>query len=316
MEKSGNTLNTKALIKKDMQFSVKRDSISILCISRKTTYPSVQNVERKLENMKILNRIKTIKDRREIENKACDIVNMTQNKRRDFGIIFRVNRMNKTERTLWRGYTLNTNLINRKYLLVRGVALVLAAGFALSAGYTLHNVQMQQEIASHIIRFHVRANSDSSADQALKLKVRDGIGTMMEERLEDAKNLEDSRHIIQDSLTDIVDRSEEILRENGCEDVVTASLTDAWFPVKTYGNSVFPKGTYEALQVTIGKGEGHNWWCVMYPNLCFTGSMYAIDETENEKKLRQVLTPEEYQTVMENKDYKVQFRILKFLNRD
>ena len=267
MEKSGNTLNTKTLIKKDMQFSMNRDSISILCISRKTTYPSVHNVERKPENMKILNRIKT-------------------------------------------------NLINRKYLLVRGAALVLAAGFALSAGYTLHNVQMQQEIASHIIRFHVRANSDSSADQALKLKVRDGIGTMMEERLKDAKNLEDSRHIIQDSLTDIVDRSEEILRESGCEDAVTANLTDAWFPVKTYGNSVFPKGTYEALQVTIGKGEGHNWWCVMYPNLCFTGSMYAIDETENEKKLRQVLTPEEYQTVMENKEYKVQFRILKFLNRD
>lgn len=273
MEKSGNTLNTKALIKKDMQFPTKRDSISILRISRKTTHPSVQNVERKPGNM------------------------------------------NKTERTLWKLCNL-IRAFNKKYLLVKGVALVLAAGFALAAGYTLHNMQMQQEIASHIIRFHVRANSDSSVDQTLKLKVRDGIGTMMEERLENAQSLADSRRIIRESLTDIEDRSEEILRKNGCENAVTASLTDAWFPVKSYGNSVFPKGTYEALQVTIGKGDGHNWWCVMYPNLCFTGSMYEIDETENEKKLRQVLTPEEYQTVMENKEYKVQFRILKFLNRD
>ena len=201
MEKSGNTLNTRALIKKDMQFPMKRDSISILRISRKTTHPSVQNVERKPENM------------------------------------------NKTERTLWKRCNL-IRAFNKKYLLVKGVALVLAAGFALSAGYTLHNVQMQQEIASHIIRFHVRANSDSSVDQTLKLKVRDGIGTMMEERLENAQSLADSRRIIRESLTDIEDRSEEILRKNGCENAVTASLTDAWFPVKSYGNSVFPMFPY------------------------------------------------------------------------
>ena len=89
-----------------------------------------------------------------------------------------------------------------------------------------------------------------------------------------------------------------------------------FFDTRKYETVTLPAGCYDALRITIGEAEGHNWWCVMYPNLCFTGSMYEIDETENEKKLRQVLTPEEYQTVMENKEYKVQFRILKFLNRD
>ena len=194
--------------------------------------------------------------------------------------------------------------------------LLLATGFALAAGHTLHNIQMQQEIASRIIRFHVRANSDSSTDQALKLKVRDGVGAMMEGRLKAARDRDDSSRIIQQSLTDIEECAEEILRENGSSDMVSASLTDAWFPVRTYGKSVFPQGTYEALQITIGEGKGHNWWCVMYPNLCFNGSLYQIDEGENAKKLRQVLTPDEYKTVMEGRNYRVEFRILRFLNRD
>ena len=136
----------------------------------------------------------------------------------------------------------------------------------------------------------------------------------MEERLENAQSLADSRRIIRESLTDIEDRSEEILRKNGCENAVTASLTDAWFPVKSYGNSVFPKGTYEALQVTIGKGEGHNWWCVMYPNMCFEGSMYEVVDESAGEELKKVLSKEEYRAVLEEGNYKVRCRYLTFLD--
>lgn len=194
------------------------------------------------------------------------------------------------------------------------LALTFGICFALSGIHAVYTVQMQREIASRIIRFHVRANSDCAEDQALKLKVRDGIGALMEKKLASVQDLEESRAIIQESIPQIEACSRKILQENGCQDPVSAKLTDAWFPLKRYGNSVFPQGTYEALQVTIGAGEGHNWWCVMYPNLCFTGSLYQIDEQENEQKLRQVLTPQEYQMVMESKEYNVRFQLLKFLN--
>lgn len=191
---------------------------------------------------------------------------------------------------------------------------VLAAAFALTASQAAHIQQIQQEIAGKVIRFHVLANSDRDEDQQLKLKVRDQVGSLMEERLADAESLEDSREIISESLNDIEECAEAVIRENGFDYAVSAKLADSRFPVKEYGNSVFPAGTYEALRVTIGEGAGHNWWCVMYPNLCFSGSMYQVDEEGTEEKLKAVLTTEEYKTVMESKDYKVRFQILTFLN--
>ena len=194
------------------------------------------------------------------------------------------------------------------------IGVALAAAFALTAGQAAHVQQMQQEIAGKVIRFHVLANSDSRQDQQLKLEVRDQVGSMMEERLADAEDLEESRRVISESLNDIEECAQNVIWENGFDYGVTASLADSRFPVKEYGNSVFPAGTYEALRVTIGEGQGHNWWCVMYPNLCFSGSMYQVDEENSQEKLKAVLTTEEYKMIMESKDYKVRFQILTFLN--
>ena len=89
-----------------------------------------------------------------------------------------------------------------------------------------------------------------------------------------------------------------------------ASLTVTDFPEKTYGDYTFPAGKYEALEVVIGDGGGHNWWCVMYPNLCFFNSVYEVVDDEAKASLQRALTPEEYKSLMENKNYEVKFALL------
>ncbi|MFG6382710.1 MAG: stage II sporulation protein R [Lachnospiraceae bacterium] len=181
-------------------------------------------------------------------------------------------------------------------------------------GYYQYNQhRMTEEIAGKIIRFHVRANSDTTIDQELKLKVRDAIGVYMQPIISDVSNIEEGRQIIKESLKDIEQQASQVIAAEGCDYQVNASLTITDFPEKTYGNYTFPAGKYEALEVVIGKGKGHNWWCVMYPNLCFVNSTYEIVEEEAEKTLEQVLTPEEYKSLMEDKNYEIKFVLFDWL---
>ena len=172
----------------------------------------------------------------------------------------------------------------------------------------------QEDIAKRVLRFHVLANSDSQADQALKCAVRDRVGTMMAEKLQNADSLEESTDVVTENLQEIETCAANVIRENGYDYPVHAALETCAFPEKSYGDYTFPSGTYEALRVVIGSGEGHNWWCVMYPNLCFANSMYEVDAFSGEK-LREVLEPEEYAAVLESGNYKVRFKMLGFLNR-
>ncbi|MCD8324271.1 MAG: stage II sporulation protein R [Clostridiales bacterium] len=173
---------------------------------------------------------------------------------------------------------------------------------------------LQQGISGKILRFHVLANSDSSEDQTLKLQVRDAVGVYMSDRLETADSLEESEAIVEENLSGIEEVAAEVIQAAGYDYPVTASLETTLFPEKTYGSFTFPAGTYEALRIVIGEGEGHNWWCVMYPNLCFSGSLYEVDE-ESGEMLRAELTAEEYAAVFSEGDYEVEFKILKFLNQ-
>ena len=139
-----------------------------------------------------------------------------------------------------------------------------------------------------IIRFHVIANSDSAEDQTLKLKVRDGVLEAVNQELvqetmaqyadagEDLTKVEldvtDSRAYIQENLAMIEDIAEKIIHEEGYDYEVRAELGVRWIPEKTYGDSTFPAGNYEALNITIGEGNGQNWWCVLFPPLCLIDS--------------------------------------------
>ncbi len=170
--------------------------------------------------------------------------------------------------------------------------------------------RMTEEIAQKVIRFHVLANSDTQTDQELKLKVRDAIGSYMQPRLSGISDIDKSRRVIQKNLPQITETAEKIIAREGYTYDVKASLKVTDFPQKTYGDYTFPEGRYEALEVVIGNGRGHNWWCVMYPNLCFYNSVYEVVDEEAEKSLQRTLTPEEYKSLMEGKDYKVRFALL------
>lgn len=129
-----------------------------------------------------------------------------------------------------------------------------------------------------IIRLHVVANSDSEFDQELKLKVRDEVISSVND-LSENKDIEQSREWIESQLGDIEQLAEEVIRENGCNYKAAAELGVRWIPEKTYGDMTFPAGNYEALTITLGKGEGENWWCVLFPPLC----LITEDEAELEE---------------------------------
>lgn len=171
---------------------------------------------------------------------------------------------------------------------------------------------LQPAIAEKILRFHVLANSDSEEDQAVKEEVRDAIGAMMEPRLSEAHDIETTRVIVEENMDDIIGVAEQTLWENGFDYEVTAELTHTEFPEKTYGSYTFPEGEYEALEVIIGEGKGHNWWCVLYPNMCFRGSVYEVVDDEAGEALKEVLTPEEYEDVFDSGDFKIRFKFLEY----
>lgn len=171
---------------------------------------------------------------------------------------------------------------------------------------------LQPSIASKILRFHVLANSDSRADQEVKEKVRDAVGIYLQPLLAEAESLEETKQIVDENMEHIVMVAENTLQEQGYDYSVSARITNTDFPEKTYGAYTFPQGKYEALQIIIGEGEGQNWWCVLYPNMCFRGSVFEIIEEEAGEALREVLNPWEYADVFDSGEVQLRFKFLEF----
>ncbi|WP_294362954.1 stage II sporulation protein R [uncultured Clostridium sp.] len=143
-----------------------------------------------------------------------------------------------------------------------------------------------EDIANEIIRFHVIANSNTDEDQALKLKVRDKAIEFVSNSLKESNSLEESRKFIIENKSNIESIAKSVIIENGYDYNVTSSLSRENFPDKIYGDVVFPQGEYEAYRILIGEAKGENWWCVMFPPLCFVdGTKDAIDSTEVVEKL-------------------------------
>lgn len=176
----------------------------------------------------------------------------------------------------------------------------------------LGNDILQPSIASKILRFHVLANSDSVADQAVKEKVRDAVGVYLQPYLNETKSLEETKQIVDDHMENIIAVAESTLQENGYQYKVGAHITRTDFPEKSYGAYTFPKGEYEALQIVIGEGEGQNWWCVLYPNMCFRGAVFEVVEEEAGEALREVLSPWEYADVFDSGKVQLRFKFLEF----
>ncbi len=162
-----------------------------------------------------------------------------------------------------------------------------------------HRSAAQKELSQEVLRFHVLANSDEEADQNLKLLVRDQILSYMEDSMLslDCVTVDDSKRWVRAHLDEIEDEATAVIRQEGFSYSVRANVSECYFPDRKYGTVLFPKGYYEALRVEIGNGSGHNWWCVLYPSLCFTDSTCAVVTEESEQELQNVLSEESYEAV-------------------
>lgn len=158
--------------------------------------------------------------------------------------------------------------------------------------------EIQQGIAGEVFRLHVIANSDTEKDQELKLKVKTRIVEYLKEILGEDAGLEETKEAVLTHLTEIEQEAENLIEEQGFDYPVEVVVEKTYFPEKTYGDCTFPAGEYEALKVKIGSAKGQNWWCVLYPSLCFLDDTYGIVTEEKKEDLKEVLTTEEFQEIL------------------
>ena len=140
------------------------------------------------------------------------------------------------------------------------------------------------EVKNSLIRFHVIANSDSEEDQNLKIKVKNKVIDYLYPYLNDSQSLDESRKIIKDRMQEVKKLAEQVIKDNNYKYSIEVELSRENFPDKSYGNITLPQGNYEAFRIIIGDGQGRNWWCVMFPPLCFVDESKAEVEYDKTEK--------------------------------
>ncbi len=186
--------------------------------------------------------------------------------------------------------------------------LALLLGVALAALLGVWLDRSQTALADQVIRLHVLANSDSEADQALKLKVRDRVLETAEEYFTPGATLEETQAVLTAHLADIAAAGAEQVAEEGYQYPVTVSMEENyWFPTKEYTDFALPAGNYTALRVVIGEGGGQNWWCVVFPPLC----LGSVSETAAQTALGGGFSEDQVSLITgEDEGYVVKFKAI------
>ncbi|MBQ4814733.1 stage II sporulation protein R [Bacillus pumilus] len=157
-------------------------------------------------------------------------------------------------------------------------------------------------IPDEAIRLRILANSDRSADQDVKRSIRDEVNANMTEWVKNLTSIEEARRVIRSKLPEINRIAKAKLKEQHIEQSVSVSFQKASFPTKLYGNFVYPAGKYEAILITLGEGDGANWWCVLFPPLCFidfsNGEAIASPEGDEDNEVTAQQTDESVNEVV------------------
>ena len=188
---------------------------------------------------------------------------------------------------------MNEKSISKKNM-IRGCLffIIIAGSIMIWQRYTSHKIQqnkIQQNLKNNLIRFHVRANSDSRFDQACKLKVRDAVIGKVSQMMDGADTKEEAFYILKIQKNRIKNTAQEILKKEGVKQKVTVHFVQEKFPEKSYGQYTFPEGIYDALRIDLGEAKGHNWWCVMFPDLCVTKDDKVRINNTARKKMEKLL---------------------------
>jgi stage II sporulation protein R len=208
------------------------------------------------------------------------------------------------------------NLHTAKNKFILGISLILFITVIFSVSICKSSaVNDQTGYKQHMIRFHVIANSDAQQDQILKEKVRDRIIQEMNPKMAKSKSLNETREIIQKNINGIKQIAIDEIRKNHQNDSVKVALGDFNFPTKSYGSITLPAGNYEALRVVIGKGEGSNWWCVLFPPLCFIDIERGLTDEKTKQEMMSVLTEEEFDKIhtvksQDETPFKLKFKVV------
>lgn len=160
------------------------------------------------------------------------------------------------------------------------------------------------DISNEVFRLHILANSDSEADQNLKLKVRDKVLEYTKSLYKHADSLDTAEKLTAEKLQSIADVAYAEVRRSGYDYPVRAEIKNMYFNTRYYDRVTMPSGMYDALRITIGKGEGHNWWCVMYPSLC-------VGASTDYEALREETTDSQY-SIMTSQGYEFRFKLVEY----
>jgi stage II sporulation protein R len=199
---------------------------------------------------------------------------------------------------------------------VRIIAPVLAAVLVFCV-YSINSYteSINEGLADSIIRLHVIANSDSALDQELKRNVRDAVLEYVQGIVKESGNIAETESLIRENIGGISAAARKTVLDSGRDYAVKAEFGRYPFPTKAYGDIILPPGAYKALKVVIGKGEGSNWWCVLFPPLCFVDVTHGIVPDLVKEGLKEALSEEEYRIVASSGDesdipVKIKFKIV------
>jgi stage II sporulation protein R len=200
----------------------------------------------------------------------------------------------------------------RRKLLITGLIIVGIIGGLIGQYYREKdsNVALAYN-RNNLIRFHVLANSDTPADQALKRKVRDEVVKAMTPIFDNADNLKEARVLAKENLRVMETIAKKTIKNQGYKYPVKVVLGTFQFPVKTYGELTLPAGKYEAVRILIGNAEGANWWCVLFPPLCFVDVSKGLNVDVPAAPVSTDSKPEE-----EVEQVDVKFKILELLQEN
>lgn len=185
-----------------------------------------------------------------------------------------------------------------------------ALSMCVSAAIASYSDSVQADLSDNLIRLHILAQSDSKADQEIKLKVRDAVLEKAGSELT-ASDKDTCRQEIIKSLPEIEKTANDVLKENGVSYRARAQYGKFCFPEKSYKTLTLPAGDYWGVRITLGSGEGHNWWCVMYPPLCLGEDGSAVLSESGKELLRVKLDKDTYDIITgEGKEAEVRFKLV------
>lgn len=193
------------------------------------------------------------------------------------------------------------------------VLLLLLTLFILVSALSYVNA-VSEDIANSVFRLHVIANSDSEEDQALKLKVRDELLSYMNILAKDCSSKEEVVALATEHQKEFKIIAEQVICDSGFSYPVTIQIGSSDFPTKTYGDISLPAGTYDGLRVQIGEARGQNWWCVMFPPLCFVDVSTGVVPDDSKKEMQESLNDEEYDLISktDNSEIHFKFKLIEF----